>query len=254
MLYYRCSEDVVMKGNLKPQFSWMVLIGVEGSGKSTLVRLLLSLPENFRAYLLGANIVFDATYSDHLLAYLFQKFLVSLGKREIHLYPDGSKIFEPDYCVIARLFPLWYMLQLVSFFIYSLKNMLRALAGSLVIWERGAYSFLSYIATMELYLRLRGLREDKCYPYTLFTARLFHGLLRKIPHVVIYLNCDFNVIRRRQLHRKTPVIPSWIVLFRALVEKALLKKYFTFAPLIEIDTTGLSPTETLVEAIKKLKR
>lgn len=231
---------------------WLMIIGVEGSGKSTLARYIFSLPKDVRIRLLGDNAVFDATYSDHLLAYTLQKFLIKVGRKEVHVYPDGSEIVEPDYGVVARLFPLWYILQIVSFFIYSLKNLLRAIFGSIVVWERGPYSFLSYIACMELYLRLRRLRKNINYSYTLFTARILYGFLRRIPHSVVYLSCDFDIAKERQSGRGTPAIPRWIMLFRSLVERRFLRDYFTFAPLIEIDTTRRKPLQILIDVIKML--
>ncbi len=240
----------------------IILTGAEASGKSTVSRLLmLIVPKSghLKFGRLGKRVAFDDTYCDHLLAYLFQKLLILLGRKEIHIYPNGYQVIEPDYNVIAKLLSLWYLLQLISFFARSIKNLFLALLGFTVLWERGPISFLSYIAFMEYYLqsRIRKLKLGKKFksllPRTQFTARLFYLMLRSLPHVIVFLKCDPRLLEKRQQERGTPVIPHWIVNFRLLVEEKALKEYYKFIPLVEVNTTGQSPLETFLCLIRKFK-
>jgi len=182
-------------------------LGPEGAGKTTHIKLLAQWLKE-KGYSLKA---FVYVRSNHLLLYVFKRFFIKLGRKEVIRYPNGSRIVIPQRSLIKKMRYFWVLSQVpMALLVALLKVYVPLWLGRIVIAER--YLLDTFIDIINM-LRLFGLKRKG------LIKEMLRLLLYFIPKntIIIHLYASYEHLRRRYTLRGTPVEPKyWITLQKRL--------------------------------------
>lgn len=217
-------------------------LGVEGVGKSTHSNLLL-------AWLHKKGYLVKLVYirSDHLILHVLKKFLMLMGRRDISIRPNGSKVIIAQRDLIKRMRYLWIFTNiLMSLFLAIWRVWIPMKIGYVIIAER--YLLDTFIDLMNM-LRIFNLR------YKGIVRKAMRLLLYFIPKntVIIHLWAPYKELLKRYVQRGTPAEPKcWIVL-NELLHSVFLKIYSNIV-LVSIDTSKHCIVESQLIIRKSIRK
>lgn len=187
----------------------IVFVGPQGSGKTTQVRLLTKWLRKNKVRVRQAHIM-----NNHLLAFIFERILIRLGRYDYWVYPSGERLLKIDVRIEKRILNFWLLLQVLSLLLASFFRV--------QIWHWLGYTVIAERYFPDSIIHLKGIAEWHKSAH-LPVARLINQLFRFIPRdsLVIFLGCDYQTLCRRYRNRRTPVEPKdyyqrYVALFDAM--------------------------------------